>query len=346
MNDFSLPSLPQKRYLTVAETSKFCKVTATTLRYWQTEFPMLEPIRRAGRRYYRQEDLVWILKIKHLVHEQKLSIADALIQFKTTFTPPSTPTASLAQSREKLKAYAEAKKKEVSTGLQRLSPEHAFSPQNIAKVCRVSNRTAQRYLAAGKAPYAVCRLLELEARGRVLPDNWRYCFVNARGNLEINQVGEVSENEITSIHWLNSRIGGLNRELKDSQARVKELDSLLTQERAKHSALMDQITPSPDQEFTRNPKMKNPTLYSAKRHLEIVIQAFQGLEEIASRSEGDATSVGNAMVPLIFQAEEVLRELEAVYEKSKKPVVEPDGSPNPTGQPLVLLTFPKSGPEQ
>lgn len=92
--------------------------------------------------------------------------------------------------------------------------------------------------------------------------------------------------------------------------------------------------------------MKNPTLYAAKRQLEIVIQAFQGLEEIASRSEGDATSVGNAMVPIIYQAEEVLKDLETIYENSKKPVVAPDDSPNPTGQPLVLLTFPKSGPEQ
>lgn len=347
MSNFVLPSLPQKRYSTIAETSKFCKVPATTLRYWEQKFPMLKPRVRTGRRYYRQEDIALILKIKHLLQGLSMSINDALLQFSSATTHPGKPRVGLAHKSSKAKKlYSDTKRKQMCTGLYYLDPEHGFSPHNITKVCRVSERTAQRYLKAQKAPYAVCRLLELESRGRILPDSWQYCFVNAKGNLEINQVGEVSENEIVNIRWLNGRISGLSRELCASQARVTELERLLALEQARQGAQENHANPITDHGIIRSYTVKNPSLYSAKRQFEVVIQAFQGLEEIASRSEGSAASVGNAMVPIIYQAIEGLKELDAVYEQSKIEKSTAASSVPPTGQSLVLLSFPGTRAEQ
>jgi DNA-binding transcriptional MerR regulator len=46
-------------------------VKAFVLRYWETEFPMLEPVKSpAGHRLYRQEDLDMVFKIKRLLYDE------------------------------------------------------------------------------------------------------------------------------------------------------------------------------------------------------------------------------------------------------------------------------------
>ena len=53
-------------------------VKAFVLRYWETEFPMLEPAKSPnGRRCYRQEDVDLILKIKRLLYDEGFTIAGA-----------------------------------------------------------------------------------------------------------------------------------------------------------------------------------------------------------------------------------------------------------------------------
>jgi DNA-binding transcriptional MerR regulator len=53
-------------------------VKAFVLRYWETEFPMLEPEKRAnGRRFYSEEDVELIRKIKRLLYDEGFTIAGA-----------------------------------------------------------------------------------------------------------------------------------------------------------------------------------------------------------------------------------------------------------------------------
>ncbi len=66
-----------KRYLTISEASKECAIKPHVLRYWEKEFPTLRPERRAGRRYYQDQHLQLILKIKRLLYEQGFTIAGA-----------------------------------------------------------------------------------------------------------------------------------------------------------------------------------------------------------------------------------------------------------------------------
>jgi len=48
------------------------------LRYWETEFREVKPIRaRSGQRLYRRKDVELILKIKELLYKHKYTIAGA-----------------------------------------------------------------------------------------------------------------------------------------------------------------------------------------------------------------------------------------------------------------------------
>jgi DNA-binding transcriptional MerR regulator len=62
----------------IGEVSRKTGVKAFVLRYWETEFPMLEPEKGPnGRRLYREEDVYLILKIKRLLYDEGFTIAGA-----------------------------------------------------------------------------------------------------------------------------------------------------------------------------------------------------------------------------------------------------------------------------
>jgi DNA-binding transcriptional MerR regulator len=62
----------------IGDVSRMTGVKAFVLRYWETEFPMLEPEKRAnGRRYYHEEDVEMIRKIKRLLYDEGYTIAGA-----------------------------------------------------------------------------------------------------------------------------------------------------------------------------------------------------------------------------------------------------------------------------
>ena len=62
----------------IGDVSRMTGVKAFVLRYWETEFPMLEPLKGPnGRRLYREEDVELIRKIKRLLYDEGFTIAGA-----------------------------------------------------------------------------------------------------------------------------------------------------------------------------------------------------------------------------------------------------------------------------
>jgi len=62
----------------IGDVARMTGVKAFVLRYWETEFPTLEPEKGPnGRRCYRQEDVDLILKIKRLLYDEGFTIAGA-----------------------------------------------------------------------------------------------------------------------------------------------------------------------------------------------------------------------------------------------------------------------------
>ncbi|WP_182656646.1 MerR family transcriptional regulator [Stenotrophomonas lacuserhaii] len=76
-----LPPIPAKRYFTIGEVSELCDVKPHVLRYWETEFPSLEPAKRRGnRRYYQRHDMLMIRQIRSLLYEQGYTIGGARLR--------------------------------------------------------------------------------------------------------------------------------------------------------------------------------------------------------------------------------------------------------------------------
>lgn len=74
----ALPDIPGKRYFTIGEVSDLCDVKPHVLRYWEQEFPQLRPVKRRGnRRYYRQQDVMTVRRIRSLLYEQGFTISGA-----------------------------------------------------------------------------------------------------------------------------------------------------------------------------------------------------------------------------------------------------------------------------
>ena len=58
--------------------SDLCAVKPHVLRYWEQEFPHLEPVKRRGnRRYYQRHDVILIRQIRSLLYEQGFTIGGA-----------------------------------------------------------------------------------------------------------------------------------------------------------------------------------------------------------------------------------------------------------------------------
>src|SRR5690606_18401539 len=73
-----LPPIPAKRYFTIGEVSELCDVKPHVLRYWETEFPSLNPVKRRGnRRYYQRHDVLMVRQIRGLLYEQGYTIGGA-----------------------------------------------------------------------------------------------------------------------------------------------------------------------------------------------------------------------------------------------------------------------------
>jgi DNA-binding transcriptional MerR regulator len=65
-------------FRTIGEVAAWLGVSAHVLRFWETKFPQIKPVKRAGgRRYYRPQDMALIGGLKQLLHEDGLTIKGA-----------------------------------------------------------------------------------------------------------------------------------------------------------------------------------------------------------------------------------------------------------------------------
>lgn len=71
-------TIPDKLYFRISEVSKLTGLEPYVLRYWESEFKLIKPIRTKSRhRLYKRKDLELIFEIKHLLYEEQYTIAGA-----------------------------------------------------------------------------------------------------------------------------------------------------------------------------------------------------------------------------------------------------------------------------
>ena len=62
-------------FRTISEVSNEINIPTHVLRFWETKFPNINPLKRSGnRRYYRPEDVKLIIKIKTLLYDNGYTV--------------------------------------------------------------------------------------------------------------------------------------------------------------------------------------------------------------------------------------------------------------------------------
>ncbi|HVO65426.1 MAG TPA: MerR family transcriptional regulator [Syntrophales bacterium] len=71
-------SLPDKEYFRIGEVSKILGVDPYVVRYWESEFKSIKPLRtKSDQRLFRRKDLEELLIIKNLLYNEKFTIRGA-----------------------------------------------------------------------------------------------------------------------------------------------------------------------------------------------------------------------------------------------------------------------------
>jgi DNA-binding transcriptional MerR regulator len=75
--------IPDKLYFRIGEVATLCHLPAYVLRFWESEFPQLKPVKSStGQRMYRRRDVESVLHIKRLLYEQGFTISGARQQLR------------------------------------------------------------------------------------------------------------------------------------------------------------------------------------------------------------------------------------------------------------------------
>lgn len=70
-----LPAKAADAYRTISEASAILGIAQHVLRFWETKFPAIRPVKLSGsRRYYRKQDLEILQAIRILLHERGYKI--------------------------------------------------------------------------------------------------------------------------------------------------------------------------------------------------------------------------------------------------------------------------------
>ena len=65
-------------FRTISEVSRMLDVPTHVLRFWETKFNQLRPVKKnGGRRYYRPEDIALLRAIQNLLHNERYTIEGA-----------------------------------------------------------------------------------------------------------------------------------------------------------------------------------------------------------------------------------------------------------------------------
>jgi DNA-binding transcriptional MerR regulator len=71
-------SIPDKSYFRIGEVSRLLGVQPYVIRYWESEFKTVRPIRtRSDQRLYRHKDVEELLMIRQLLYDENFTINGA-----------------------------------------------------------------------------------------------------------------------------------------------------------------------------------------------------------------------------------------------------------------------------
>jgi DNA-binding transcriptional MerR regulator len=71
-------AIPDKPFFKIGEAARLCALKPYVLRYWESEFHSIKPQKtRSGQRLYRRQDVELVLRVRHLLYDQRFTIEGA-----------------------------------------------------------------------------------------------------------------------------------------------------------------------------------------------------------------------------------------------------------------------------
>lgn len=78
-----MQEIPNKLYFRIGEVSDLVGVRPYVLRYWETEFPEIKPMKsKSGQRLYKRKDVESLVRIKELLYGERFTIDGARKRLK------------------------------------------------------------------------------------------------------------------------------------------------------------------------------------------------------------------------------------------------------------------------
>jgi DNA-binding transcriptional MerR regulator len=113
-------------YKTISEVSETLRLPAHVLRFWETKFPQIAPLKRSGgRRFYKPQDIDVIVRIRELLHVQGYTIRGVQQLLRTERLGRSTITTARSTPFD-LPSVAPV----ISPGIQRAAMNSDITPKH------------------------------------------------------------------------------------------------------------------------------------------------------------------------------------------------------------------------
>ena len=126
-----MSSKSPEAFRTISEVSKDLSLPQHVLRFWETKFVQIKPIKRGGgRRYYRPEDVKLLKGIKSLLYNDGYTIRGVQKVIK------ENGTKKLLNTQIENKVFTEIKKDNNSTQQQNY-PQHSINDSKRKKLMNV-----------------------------------------------------------------------------------------------------------------------------------------------------------------------------------------------------------------
>lgn len=142
-------------FRTISEVASDLDVPQHVLRFWETKFSQIRPMKRGGgRRYYRPEDVVLLRRIRALLYDDGLTIKGVQKLFREKGVKAlMADEQPLPATLEKVEAIAGARLHAAAAAAQDSAPQSATAESNLVPGCPTATApdagTAQEGAANG-----------------------------------------------------------------------------------------------------------------------------------------------------------------------------------------------------
>ena len=117
-------------FRTISEVAEWLETETHVLRFWESKFSQIKPVKRAGgRRYYRPKDMLIIGGIKKLLHEDGLTIKgtqriikDKGLNYVSNLSKPLETGEIIVEENSQTKAKAISERERKSIKIEKETP--------------------------------------------------------------------------------------------------------------------------------------------------------------------------------------------------------------------------------